>query len=184
MVKITFSPLQNINKHHFQVRLDNRQTLKKFEILTKSHRLTPLEKIQDGGCPILTSRNMVTMTFLPLQNITKHHFQVQFNNRQTLKNFEILTKRHRLTPLEKIQGCPILTSRNMVKVTFSPLQNITKHHFQVQFNNRQTLKKFEILTKSHRLTPLEKIQDGGCPILTSRNMVKMIFSPLQNITKF
>ena len=45
---------------------------------------------------------------------------------------------------------------NMVKMTFSPLKNITRHHFQVHFDHRQRYKKFEILTQNHRLTPLEK----------------------------
>ena len=36
------------------------------------------------------------------------------------------------------------------------LLNITKHDFEVQFDYIKILKKFEILTQNHRLTPLEK----------------------------
>ena len=45
--------------------------------------------------------------------------------------------------------------------TFSTRYNIAKRQFQVKYDPKQTLKKFEILTEIHSFTPLKKIQDGG-----------------------
>ena len=61
------------------------------------------KKIQDGGHQNLTSPYMVWMSWLLPKNITRHHFQVRFDHRQSYKKFEILTQNHRLTPLEKIK---------------------------------------------------------------------------------
>ena len=77
--------------------------------------------------------------------------------------------------MEKIQDGRYqhLTSPYIINMTSERFQNITKHHFQVQFDHRPTFKKFEILTQNYRLPPFEKIQDGDCPDLTSPYMQRI-----------
>ena len=106
----------------------------------------------------MTSPHMVWMSWLLPKNITRHHFRVHFDHRQSYKKFKILTQNHSLTHLEKIQdgGHHNLTSPYMVWMSCLLPKNITRHHFQVHFDHRKSYKKFKILTQNHRLTPLGK----------------------------
>ena len=105
----------------------------------------------------MTSPHMVWMSWLLPKNITRHHFRVHFDHRQSYKKFKILTQNHSLTHLEKIQdgGHHNLTSPYMVWMSCLLPKNITRHHFQVHFDHRKSYKKFKILTQNHRLTPLQ-----------------------------
>ena len=133
----------------------------------------------------MTSPHMVWMSWLLPKNITRHHFRVHFDHRQSYKKFKILTQNHSLTHLEKIQdgGHHNLTSPYMVWMSCLLPKNITRHHFQVHFDHRKSYKKCKILTQNHRLTPLEKIQDGRHPNLKSPYMVKQTLYALYAITK-
>ena len=143
--------------------------------MTQNHSLTPLQKIQNGGHHNLTSPYMVWVSSLLSKNITRHHFQVHFDHRQSYKKFEILTENHRLTPLEKNPRW----RPSQFDISIYGLDELVatqKHHqtsFPSPFWPETSYKKFKILTQNQRLTPLEKIQDGGCPNLASPYMVRI-----------